>query len=91
MALIDEAKGALRITTLNAAQIVEVNRLIDTAKADLSSSGIDSSDDTDPKVKNAIILFILAHFWLNNPESARYGQEYFKEKVDMASKSDYVV
>lgn len=90
MALIDEAKGALRITTLNAQQTAEVNRLIAAAKADLSSSGI-MVDETEEKVKNAIILFVLAHYWLNNPASEQYRLEYFREKVDLASKSDYVV
>lgn len=91
MALIDDAKLALRITS--SAYDDEVDMLIDAAKADLLLSGVASAaleaDEPDPLVKRAIILYCKAEFGLDNPDAERYMASFRSLETHLALSTEY--
>lgn len=91
MALIDDIKQVLRIRT-NALNI-EVQDIVDSAKADLKLSGILVSKilDTDMLIKRAIILYCKANFGLDNKESEKYQAAYNSLKIHLTLSQEYTV
>ena len=87
MALIDDVKKALRITSL--AFDTEVTDLINAAKADLTLSGVDTLVETDPLIKRAIITYCKAHFGYDNPDALRLMESYESLKKHLVISTDY--
>lgn len=78
MALIDDAKVALRVTTDRLDS--EVQMLVDAAVADMRRVGVPDDllyeDTMDPYVKAAVILFVKASFGYDNSEASRFQNSY---------------
>jgi hypothetical protein len=101
MALIDDVKTALRITTTEFDS--EIINLINTAKADLNIAGlykVDASEEAFiqgeyptevdiPLIKQAIILYCKANFGYDNPEADRFQESYEMLKNHLSMSSDY--
>lgn len=91
MALIDDVKTALRITT--DVYDGEISGLIAAARDDLRLSGVASAaldaDDPDPLIKRAIILYCKAEFGLDNPEAERYMASFRALETHLALSSEY--
>lgn len=91
MALLDDIKQTLRITTtlLDA----EIEDLIDSAKADLILSGVLENKllDTDMLIKRAIILYCKANFGLDNKDSEKYMTSYISLKTHLTLSQEYTV
>lgn len=90
MAILDDVKQALRITS--SAFDDEVNDLIAAGKADLIQSGVSSTkatDDTDPLIKRAIIVYCKANFGYDNPEADRFQKSYDMLKQHLSLAGDY--
>lgn len=70
---------------------IEVQDLIDTAKADLILSGVnkDKVKDTEPLIKRAIILYCKANFGYDNPEAERFQASYISLKTHLTLSSEY--
>lgn len=60
MALLDDTKVALRITS--AVYDSELTSLIEAAQADLGIAGVLIVDETEPLIKRAIITYCRVHF-----------------------------
>ena len=78
MALLDDARMAIRATsTMTDPELV---MQIEAAKADMRRAGVRDfllrEDRMEPLCKNAVILYVKAHYGLDNPDAARYGQWY---------------
>lgn len=88
--MLEDAKGALRI---NGEDLdVEVQDLIDAAKADLQLSGVhkDKIVDTDPLIKRAIIVYCKAHFGYEDPKlTERFQQSYISLKHHLTLSAEY--
>lgn len=89
MALINDVKQALRITT-NSLD-TEVTDIIAAAKLDLNISGVKVIVETDSLIKRAIIIYAKANFGLENNESEKYQKSYDLLKEHLALCGDYNV
>ena len=89
MALINDVKQALRITT-NSLD-TEVTDIIEAAKIDLRISGVAKIIDTDYLIKRAIIIYAKANFGLENKDSEKYQKSYDLLKEHLALCGDYNV
>lgn len=87
MALIDDVKLALRVTST--AFDAEIYDLIEASKTDLSIAGVDSIIETDPLIKRAIITYCKAYFGYDNPDADRFAESYKSLKIHLAISSDY--
>lgn len=87
MALIDDVKLALRITSADFDS--EVQALIDAGMADLTLSGVVNPLETDPLIKRAIITYCKAHFGYDNPEADRFQRSYDLLKMHLALSTEY--
>lgn len=87
MALIDDVKGALRVSAT--AFDTEISDLISAAKADLDLSGLDTVLESDPLVKRAIILYCKANFGYDNKDADRLAESYHSLKEHLAISADY--
>lgn len=90
--LLDDVKLALRIS--NTAYDSEVADLIEGARMDLIQSGVSSkvameTDNPDPLIKRAIVLYAKAHFGLDAPDSERYLESYILLKMHLSQAGDY--
>lgn len=78
MALLDDVKVALRLTT--DAMDSEVSMWIGAAKADLARVGVPDAmladESIDPYVKCAVTEFVKARFGYDNSEAARFQESY---------------
>ena len=74
--MLEDVKRALRVST--AYFDVDVQDLIDAAKADLALSGVLLTKlvDTDPLIKRAVILYSKSSFGLDNTDSENYMASY---------------
>lgn len=85
MALLDEVKVALRVTS--SAMDDEINNLINAALADMSRVGVADSmldeDSMDALAKMAVMLYTKAHFGYDNDEASRFDESYRQVVVDM--------
>lgn len=91
MALLDDVKAACRVSSTNAGITTELTDLINAAEYDLSTTGIDITDLTDPLIKRAIVLYCKAHFGYNNEDAERFIANYESLKAHLAMSVDYVV
>lgn len=91
MALLDDVKQSLRITTT--AFDTEVEDLIDECKADLELSGVLAAAivDTDPMIKRAIKTYTKAHFGFDNPDADKLQESYKMLKIHLCLSTDYTV
>lgn len=87
MALIDDVKTALRVTTADFDS--EITDLINAAKADLHQAGLYVVEETDALIKRAIILYCKANFGYDNPEADRFKESYEMLKNHLSLSSDY--
>ena len=87
MAILDDVKLSLRITST--AYNTEINDLISACKADLTLSGINTTDDTDTLIKRCIMSYVKAHFGYNNPDSDRLKEAYDSLKRHLALTESY--
>ncbi|MCK0471397.1 head-tail connector protein [Halalkalibacter sp. APA_J-10(15)] len=96
MALIDEVKTALRISSSNTVFDGEVQGLIDTAKIDLVQAGVletkvnpDPPDEPDAIIKRAIITYAKANFGYDNPDADRFQLAYVSLKQHLSLYGGY--
>lgn len=87
MSILDDVKVALRITNVNFDS--EITDIIAACKIDLTKGGAANTDETDPLVKRAIILYAKANFGLANPDMEKYHKAYQGLKTLMASTQEY--
>lgn len=87
--MLDKIKKSLRIK--NSAFDGEITDLIESAKLDLSISGIKNVMETDPLVQRAITLYCKANFGLDNKDSEKYQNSYDLLKQHLALCGDYNV
>lgn len=86
MALIDDVKLALRVTT-NAFDS-EISDLINAAVADMGIAGVSNSDTTDPLVKRAVITYCRLNF--GQPDDYdRLKASYDEQKAQMGMATGY--
>lgn len=76
MALIDSIKNELRVSGTDFD--VEIQGLIDSAKKEIESKGIDPTKilDTDPLIKQCIAFYCKSNFGWDNPEADRFQSRY---------------
>lgn len=89
MALLDDIKKEIRITKDD--YNGQVQDLINTAKLDLKIKGVYDSliIDSDPLIKQAIILYCKAHFGYNNPDAERLLKAYESLRLSLLLSGDY--
>ena len=87
--MLADVKDALRLSGTDLD--IEVQDLIDAAKADLQLSGVhaDKSVDTDPLIKRAVIVYAKAHFGWDNPEADRFAKSYDMLKQHLTLSTEY--
>lgn len=86
MALLDDVKVALRVTT-NAFD-PEISALINAAVADMGIAGVSNSDTTDPLVKRAVITYCRLNF--GQPDDYdRLKASYDEQKAQMGMATGY--
>lgn len=87
--LINDIKDALRES--GTASDIEIQDLIDAAKADLILSGVhkDKVVDTDSLVKRAITTYCKANFGYDNPEAERFQKSYDLLKQHLTLSAEY--
>lgn len=86
MAILDDAKLAMRITTN--AYNAEISRLLAAGAADLGVVDIDASDTTDALIAQALITYVRAHF--GTPEDYdRLKASYDEQKAQMMTAKGY--
>lgn len=82
MALLDEVKVALRVTS--DAFDTEIQGLIEAAKRDLNRVGVDEAlVDSDPLAKMAVVLFAKSRFGYDNSDASRFEDAYRQTVVDI--------
>jgi hypothetical protein len=86
MALIDDAKIALRLKT--SAYDTEIAPMIDACKHDLKLAGVNVVEEADPLIQRAVILYVKANFG-SNPDSEKYQKSYEMLKCSLAVAGDY--
>ena len=89
--MLEDVKRALRVTT-NYFDM-DVQDLIDAAKADLVLSGVLLTKlvDTDPLIKRAVILYSKSSFGLDNTDSEKYMASYTSLKKHLTLSQEYTV
>lgn len=89
MALIDDVKMALRVTTN--AYDTELSGLIESAKKDLEIAGVIVPEgDTDNVVNTAIKTYCKVNFGTPNPANWEYlKKSYDEQKAQLSNSSDY--
>ena len=86
MALIDDARIALRLTTT--AYDTELNRLINAAKLDLGIAGVTLPDTLDDICNTAIISYVLTNF--GEPDNYdRLKASYDEQKAQLSMATGY--
>lgn len=88
--MLNDVKSALRVDGDDLD--VEIQDLIDAAKADLQLSGVHHEKivDTDPLIKRAIIVYCKAHFGYEDPKlTERFQQSYISLKHHLTLSAEY--
>ena len=85
--IVEKVKLALRIRS-NAYDI-DIYDLIESAKLDLSISGVKKIDEEDPLIQQAIKTYCKANFGLDNKDSEKYQNSYENLKEKLALCGDY--
>lgn len=86
MALINDVKMALRVTTT--AFDSEITDLIDAAVADLGIAGVEAIDTADALVKRAVITYCRANFGTPD-EYDRLKASYDEQKAQLGMATGY--
>ena len=96
MALLDDMKGILRVTDDEFE--VEIQALIDGAKAELVRRGVRSSvvqieddDELDPLVRNAVIFYCKSAFSFDNSDKTFFQSAFNRLVAGMLNSDDYNV
>ena len=85
--MLQKIKDALRVS--GSALDVEIQDLIDAAKADLQLSGI-VKDENDPLITRAITIYCKAHFGYEEPAQAElFMRSYNALKAHLALSQEY--
>lgn len=81
--MLQSVKSSVRI--INDKFDSELTDLIESAKMDLLIAGVAKTDEADPLIKRAIILYCKANFGLDNKDSEKYQKSYeiLKEKLSL--------
>lgn len=87
--ILEKVKLALRIRS-NAYDI-DIYDLIESAKLDLSISGVKKIDEEDPLIQQAIKTYCKANFGLDNKDSEKYQKAYDMKKQHLSLCGDYNV
>ena len=87
--ILEKVKLALRIRS-NAYDI-DIYDLIESAKLDLSISGVKKIDEEDPLIQQAIKTYCKANFGLDNKDSEKYQKSYDLLKQSLGLCGDYNV
>lgn len=87
--ILEKVKLALRIRS-NAYDI-DIYDLIESAKLDLSISGVKKIDEADPLIAQAIKTYCKANFGLDNKDSEKYQKSYDMLKQHLSLCGDYNV
>lgn len=90
MAILDEAKLALRIAAATTDFDSEISGLIDAALADLSLAGLAAGDTTKPLIKQAVITYCKGNFGYDNPDAERLRLAYDLLKAHLTLAEDYI-
>lgn len=77
MAILDDARTALRITST--AYDSEISRLIAAAKADLTIAGVILPADLDDLTKTAVLTYVCLHF--GNPPNYDKLEASYKDQL----------
>lgn len=88
--MLEDVKTSLRISGTDLD--IEIQDLIDAAKADLQLSGVhkDKVADTDPLIKRAIIVYCKAHFGYDDM-GERFEESYVSLKHHLTLSTEYTV
>lgn len=86
MALIDNCKMALRVTTT--AYDTEIQQYIDAAKLDLKIAGVTTSTQTDALVEKAIMTYVRMSFGSPN-DYDRLKASYDEQKAQLMNATGY--
>ena len=87
--MLEQVKLELRIK--GSAFDAEIQSLIESAKIDLSISGVANTNEADKLVYRAIVLYCKAHCGIDNPNSEKYLESYTSLKTHMTLASGYRV
>lgn len=85
--MLEKIKLSLRIKTDRLDE--EIQDLIDACLLDLSVSGVNKVDETDPLILQAVRLYCKSMFGLDNKDSDKYYQSYTLIKHALALCGDY--
>lgn len=92
MAIIDEAKTWVRVSTNDSAIVDEINTLVDAAIDDLTNTADIATVDREnlpPLVKLAVRSYVQAYWTRNVDEQAKYLGIYDGLKAKLATSSVY--
>jgi hypothetical protein len=89
MAILDEAKLALRIAAATTDFDSEISGLIDAALADLSLAGLALEDTDEPLLKQAVLTYCKAKFGYDNPDADRFQLSYDLLKAHLTLAEEY--
>jgi hypothetical protein len=87
MALIDDVKAVIRVNS--STQDIEIENLISACMSDLLLSGVTVTNQNDPLIKRAIMLYVKTHFGYDNPDAERLQQAYLLLKTHLSLAEDY--
>ena len=87
--MLSKIKQSLRIT--HDALDDEILELIEAEKIDLSISGVQVIEETDPLIIRAIVLYSKANFGLSNEDSEKYLRGYTSLKIHLSLCGEYHV
>lgn len=95
MSLLEDAKGACRVTTNDPSIVNEISDLIDAARSDLIRAGVSSDkvnaeeNSLDPLIKRAIIVYCKANFGFDNPDAERLTKSYDMIRQELSNSYAY--
>ncbi|MFQ7298305.1 MAG: head-tail connector protein [Clostridium sp.] len=87
--MLEKVKLALRIKS-NSLDL-EIQDLIESAKADLNISGVKNLDEEDPLIIQAVKTYCKANFGLDNKDSEKYQKSYDMLKQHLSLCGEYNV
>ncbi|WP_434794421.1 hypothetical protein TPDSL_14000 [Terrisporobacter petrolearius] len=87
--MLKSVKLALRISESNNIFDSEISDLMEAAKMDLSISGVNNINESDPLIKRAITIYCKANFGLDNKDSEKYQNSYDMLKQHLSLSGDY--
>jgi hypothetical protein len=89
--ILDDAKKYLRIGTSQTAFDTEIQDLINSAKSDLTLSGVLSTnvEETDSLIRRAVFVYVKSHFGWDNPDSDKLMESYNSLKKHLTQSQEY--